>query len=176
MISKDKNFNDDKLERQTFITNTMNIINEWYKTFPTEDSVVIAINAGWGNGKSYLLNMWKKWILSSDEKPANYSVVSYNAWENDDQINAFLPLAYEIKNIEIYGDDYLLTQRIANGGKEFIKACSIALLKDGTKKIIGEETSKILIEGIDGFKEGKIESYFENYKFIKTKKKYSERP
>jgi len=168
-------FNDDKLDRKNFIINIMNIIESWDNTISNSESLVIAINSNWGSGKSYLMNMWRNWLTKQNDLNSNYAVTSFNAWEDDDYDNPFIPLTYSLRKIEICGDVDLNKKNIVESSKKFFKSCGIAIVKDGLKKFIGEETSKIISEGLDSINEVKIESFFRNYEEYLNQKKLFEK-
>lgn len=171
----DLSFNDDILERKQFVTNTMRIIDEWDKLEHENKSLVLAIDSPWGTGKSYLLNIWKNWLLSEEQADKNYAVAYYNAWEEDDSENAFVPLIYRLQQLEIYSENKKLAEVIAKKSKSFLESCAIALVKDGVKKVIGEETAKIITSGIDGAEKAKTDYFFKKYEtIIKEKNKFKE--
>lgn len=170
------NFDDDKLDRKQFVVNTMRVINEWDNLNNENKSLVLAIDSPWGTGKSYLVNMWKNWTISKENENGNYAVTYYNAWEEDDCENAFIPLLYSLQKLDVYGENEKLAKEIDEKSKAFLKACGIALLKDGVKKIIGDETANILSKGIDAADGKKVEYFFEKYEELnKEKKKFKER-
>lgn len=168
-------FDDDVLERKQFITNTMRIIDEWERFEHENESLVLAIDSPWGTGKSYLINMWKNWLLSEANGSKNYVVAYYNAWEEDDFDNAFIPLVYRLQKLDVYGGNEKLAKTIKEKSKVFLKSCGIALLKDGVKKIIGDETANIINAGIDKADGKQVKDFFEKYTdFYNEKKKFRE--
>ena len=70
--------------------------------------------------------MWKNWLASDENKDKKYCTVYYNAWENDDCENAFIPLIYEFD--KVYSDER--NDKFLNNVKvkyeAFIKLCGIA--------------------------------------------------
>ena len=92
---------EDKLNRQDFINFMKNLIqnSDNYKRNNDSDSYVIALDSGWGTGKSFFIELLKKDI---EENEDNIKVVKYNAWENDYCDNAFNPLFYDILNNNIF--------------------------------------------------------------------------
>lgn len=175
MEYEDLSFDDDALDRKQFVINTMRIIEEWDKLKHENKSLVLAIDSPWGTGKSYLLNMWKNWLLSEEQADKNYAVAYYNAWEEDDSENAFIPLVFKLQQLEIYGKNKELAEVIAKKSKVFLESCAIALVKDGVKKVIGEETAKIITSGIDGAEKAKTDYFFKKYETMrKEKNKFKE--
>lgn len=167
------NFDDDLLERKTFVKNLMQVINEWDQLTHENDALVISVDATWGAGKSYLLNMWKNWLISEENSGENYGVAYYNAWENDDCDNAFIPLVYKLQQMDVYKENISLADNVKLRSGSFLKSCGVALLKDGIKKAIGEETANLIGAGIDGAVESNVESFFEQYsKYIDEKERF----
>lgn len=168
--------NDDALDRKKFVENIMNVIKNWNHVKHENDSLVISLDAPWGSGKSYLINMWKNWLLSEENADKNYYITYYNAWENDDNDSAFIPLVYKIQDLEVYKGNYDYVKNIEKITTNFLKSCGVALLKDGVKKYIGESTADILCKGMDGAAATKkIEDFFTKYKtYIDEKDKFRE--
>lgn len=172
------NFENDKLNRKQFVKNIMNIVDNWDSDILENKSLVIAIDSAWGSGKSYLLNMWRNWLLSNDNEEKNYAVAYYNAWESDDSKNAFIPLTYSLLDLKGKQTSDILKDK----SKVFIKSFGMALLKDGINKFIGEETCKILndinIEGniseaIDEAMSEKGSDFYNKYEaYIKQKENF----
>ncbi|MFA0815312.1 MAG: P-loop NTPase fold protein [Anaerofustis sp.] len=178
MDYSDRKFDDvnDKLGRKQFAVNLMNIVNQWNVTEHESDSLVFSIDASWGAGKSCFLHMWKNMLLSNEYEDKNYAVAFYNAWENDDSENAFIPLLYALKEI----DSQSQKEELKGKAAAFLKTCGIALLKDGIKKLIGTEISEIVSKLIDAGGEGlkeslnkKSESFFNEYDgYVKMKQEF----
>ena len=164
---------DDLLNRKVFVKNLMQVINEWNQHKHENDSLVISVDASWGSGKSYLLNMWKNWLISEENFNKDYFVSYYNAWENDDFNDAFIPLIYKLQEMDVYKKDNILLENLKQRSISFLKSCGVAILKDGIKKTIGNETADLICDGIDGAADKEVESYFEQYrKFIDEKEKF----
>lgn len=164
---------DDLLNRKSFVKNLMQVINEWNQLKHENDSLVISIDSPWGSGKSYLLNMWKNWLISKENSDKKYAVTYYNAWDNDDSDNAFIPLVYKLQQMDVYKENISLLDNVKLRSKDFLKSCAVALIKDGIKKVIGEETASLIGEGIDDASETKIENFFKQYsKYIEEKEKF----
>ena len=149
------------------------MINEWNGFKRENESLVISIDAPWGSGKSYLLSMWNNWLLSSENSNSNYATIYYNAWENDDFENAFIPLVYALSQIEVNQSNESMQDIIKQKTKTFVKSCAFAILKDGVTKLIGKETADIINKGLDIISEDKIESIFDKFKeYSKEKTKF----
>jgi predicted KAP-like P-loop ATPase len=164
---------DDQLNRKAFVKNLMQVINEWNYLKKENDSLVISVDAPWGSGKSYLLNMWKNWLISEENCDKEFAVAYYNAWENDDCDNAFIPLVYKLQQMDVYRENITLIENMKQRSKGFLKSCAVALLKDGIKKAIGDETASLIGEGINGATEKEVENFFELYnKYIEEKENF----
>lgn len=166
--------NDDKFKRKQFVMNIMNLVDNWNIAKKESDSLVMALDSPWGSGKSYLLNMWRNWLLSEDNKDKNYYVSYYNAWENDDCDNAFIPLVYKLQQMDVHETSIEIKESLIEKGKEFAKACGVALIKDTIKKMIGEETADILSQSFDATLNESAEKFFDEYKkFMKVKEDFT---
>lgn len=92
---------DDLLERnEPFIEGIMQLI-KGDEISPSNDSTVIAIDSGWGTGKTWLMHMLQNKLKETGE----YETVFYNAWECDDWSNALIPFVAQIKDINSKKDD-----------------------------------------------------------------------
>lgn len=78
---------DDCLLRKWYGESLANLI-----TNSTNESLVISINADWGEWKSYFLNMWKKYL----ESERKLNVIYFDAFKNDFIEDPFIPLLWEI--------------------------------------------------------------------------------
>lgn len=167
-------FEDDKLERKTFVKNIMNIVDKWDGIKHENNSLVMSLDSPWGSGKSYLLNMWKNWLISNEQTKEKYYVTYYNAWENDDCDNAFIPLVYKLQEMDLYKDDNKMILNLKKRSKEFLKMCGVAILKDTIKKAIGDETSNIVMkdidDGIDNAAKKDVKDFFDKYRTYVFKK------
>lgn len=168
-------FEDDKLERKAFVKNIMNIVDKWNDIEHENNSLVMSLDSPWGSGKSYLLNMWKNWLVRDINFNQKYYVNYYNAWENDDCDNAFVPLVYKLQQMDLYEDNNKMILNLKERSKEFLKTCGVAILKDTIKKAIGNETSTIIMkgidDGIDNSSKKEVKDFFDKYRTYVSKKK-----
>ena len=65
-------FDNDLLDREEEIKNLTQIICK------VEDSLVLAINAPWGTGKTTFIKLWREYLEQKDQK-----TLYFNAWETD---------------------------------------------------------------------------------------------
>ncbi|MGG2025653.1 P-loop NTPase fold protein [Gottfriedia sp. S16(2024)] len=84
----DNPFSNDKLNREEFKNNLMNILDR------TKDNLVICLNSSWGTGKTTFIKMWKTSLCNNEE----YSTLYFNAWENDDVTDPLIPLLSLLEN------------------------------------------------------------------------------
>lgn len=141
---------EDKLNRQDFINFMKNLIknSDNYKRNSDSDSYVIALDSGWGTGKSFFIELLKKDI---EENEDNIKVVKYNAWENDYCDNAFNPLFYDILNNNIFDSttDKKNIEALGAAVKSIIKAFG----KDVISKTIGlDNTTEAVINTLADIK------------------------
>lgn len=156
---------DDLLLRKNDANHIMEIINVLEKYDRNNLSFSIAINAKWGDGKTFFVNMWKNWLEESNQ---NYTVIYYNAWEYDDSESSLLPLLYKIISLTNRREDEKFIEQV----KIFLKACGYATIKFGINKLVGENlgVSNILTEGIDNLSNEKVMNVFEEYNEYYNKK------
>lgn len=141
---------EDKLNRQDFINFMKNLIknSDNYKRNSDSDSYVIALDSGWGTGKSFFIELLKKDI---EENEDNIKVVKYNAWENDYCDNAFNPLFYDILNKNIVDSitEKKNIEALGTAAKSIIKAFG----KDVISKTIGlDNTTEAVINTLADIK------------------------
>lgn len=87
IIPKDDPFLNDSLNRKDSAETLTNFV------LSANDSMVICIDAPWGQGKTTFLRMWEQ-HLKNDEIPTIY----FNAWENDFSDDALTSLIGEISS------------------------------------------------------------------------------
>jgi hypothetical protein len=167
--------NDDKLGREDFARNLTNLITQ--KSSTETESLVIALDSAWGTGKTRFLHMWKN--LLRDEAGKNdipkVNVLYYNAWENDDCDDAFLPLLYRLSELKVYGPDGNEEELKAKAIK-FAKGVGIGLANAGIE-IFGGPAAKCIqaaiSKGKDATRTAKDPEFFDNYTtYLKKKKEF----
>ena len=166
----------DKLERKTFAQNLTNILVRDNHS-DESNSFVIALDSAWGTGKTCFLHMWKNLLKSQSgqEDIPKLNVLYYNAWENDDWNNAFIPLVYRLRELDAFGQSEKDIETLKQKAIGFAKGCGKQLLKDGAKKLIGENFADYIIdaftEGIESASKTTPELFFENYETYLDEKK-----
>ena len=164
---------DDRLGREVDVKSIMRIIATFDKRIGSEKAISIAINAKWGEGKSYFVNMWKNW-LDEGELFKKFKVIYYNTWEYDDCETPLLPLMYKVISITSDEGDEKFIER----AKLFLKACGWSVLKKGVNKLLGdnEDLASVLNDGIDNISEIDVKNYFDEYgQYYNSRKVFSEK-
>lgn len=155
MITK-YTFEQDQLNRKNIAEDIEKYIGIIQDKNP-EHAVSFALNARWGEGKTYFISMWKHQIEEQKRDIAVY----YNAWENDDCDSAILPLLYNIISIEEDKESENFVKHV----KFFMKTLGINTLKFGAGKILGnyEEVANIISNSIEDTKNQSIKTVFLEY-------------
>lgn len=107
-------FENDKLERKDYADILTQMIDkpEKYKRNSDSDSFTMAIDSGWGTGKTEFLKMWEEELKQQNK----YIVIKYNSWENDFAEEPLQSIIYTILSDDIFDKQ----NDIANG-KEALK-------------------------------------------------------
>lgn len=150
MIKEVKFENDDLLNRKIYGKNLLTIIKNCH-TFPKSNdnnSYVIGLDAGWGYGKTYFINMLMDYI--NEECKQEISTIYYDAWENDFWNNAFEPFFATLIKSET------LSRYVEK--KDIIE--------------LGKSAAQIVTLGIKGFVLKKIENTFDTDTFNEILNKY----
>lgn len=74
----------DKIGRQGLVNKIKYFIDM------SNNSSCIALNGGWGSGKSYVINM----LQNEFEKSAEYVVINYDAWKNNFYSDPLIAILY----------------------------------------------------------------------------------
>ncbi len=106
------------------------------------DSKVIAINSAWGTGKTWFVHMWKNELRKNPEYHEKVIPIYYNAWENDDYGDAFIPLLAAIN--EYLPDEGNKKETYLDVAKElFVSMISGPLKKMTFDMVDGKEIKEI---------------------------------
>lgn len=84
-IDADNPFKNDALGRETNIT----VLTQFITSF--EQSIVLCIDGGWGQGKTTFIKMWQQYL-----KNLHIPTIYFNAWESDYTDDALIALIGEI--------------------------------------------------------------------------------
>ena len=135
-IPIDNPFQNDKLDRKNIAENLENIIDS------INGSVVLSIDASWGNGKTTFIKMWKQKI----DNEAKYKAIYFNAWENDDCEDPLLALINEITELlKTKEENSKIIDGIKKYGKPLLKKAIPTMLKIATSGAI--DFSEVGLQG-----------------------------
>lgn len=84
-IDADNPFKNDTLDREANIT----VLTQFITSF--EQSIVLCIDGGWGQGKTTFIKMWQQYL-----KNQHIPTIYFNAWESDYTDDALIALIGEI--------------------------------------------------------------------------------
>ena len=84
-IDADNPFKNDTLDREANIT----VLTQFITSF--EQSIVLCIDGGWGQGKTTFIKMWQQYL-----KNLHIPTIYFNAWESDYTDDALIALIGEI--------------------------------------------------------------------------------
>ena len=155
-------FEEDKLGRKKYAEFLTEIISnpEKYKRKSDSDSFSIAIDSGWGTGKTTFIEMWTNELENIKDENENFvfNIINFNAWKNDFSQNAFASIVYSILNSDIFND--LKSQ---DGGKNALQKLAIyggklimSAVKVGIRCTAGPEFADIAGDAFDEFSENGI--------------------
>ncbi|NUF09100.1 P-loop NTPase fold protein [Snodgrassella sp. ESL0324] len=120
-IDADNPFKNDVLGREENIT----VLTQFITSF--EQSIVLCIDGGWGQGKTTFIKMWQQYL-----KKRNITTIYFNAWESDYTDDALIALIGEISLAidNLSGE----AESKAKGLLSIIKDKIRYLIKDGSSK------------------------------------------
>ena len=123
-------FKDDDIFQREQLAKQLTRLIDNRKSYGESDTLVIALDSGWGSGKTTFVSKWQN-QLSSDNQ---YRVVNYNAWNDDGFSNPLIAIMNQIcdefqddsNNVEILSKIKYCAGKIslllAKGfGKKFLK-------------------------------------------------------
>jgi len=160
-------FKDDALNREEYATVLMQFFSN------TEESLTLAINSGWGTGKTTFIIMLQQ-LLENKEFPT----ILFNAWENDYSDNALVSLIGEIisKIKEEKHNNHIMeekiTKQIVEDGAKLIKSIPHFIKLLTANQIDLKNLEKIQDEFSYSLAKNKLLEYTENKKDITQFKKH----
>jgi len=123
-----------------------------------DDSLVIALDDQWDNGKTTFLKMWENEIITNDE----FNVIYFDAFQNDYQDDAFLALSSAIyPHIEKPADKRKYLKAAGGVGKFIVKAGAKVGLRAATLGIVKDTDFDGLNDSIKESIEEPIEKLIE---------------
>lgn len=165
-------FENDKLNREKYSDFLTEIITnpEKYKRISDSKSLTIAIDSGWGTGKTTFIDMWMDKLskLKDDNEKNKYVIVKYNAWKNDFVEEPLESIVYNlVKNDSFF--DSIEEKDMDNAKKGIIRTVG-SLAKATTvliaKNKVGEDFGEFVDSALNNFKN--IKEVVENYKNSKN--------
>lgn len=148
----------DIFERKKLATQLSSIIKN-----SDDDSLVIALDDQWGNGKTTFLKMWENEIITNDE----FNVIYFDAFQNDYQDDAFLALSSAIyPHIKNPADKRKFLKAAGGVGKFIVKAgakvglraATLGLVKDTDFEGLNDTLKESIEEPIEKLIEKKLKS------------------
>ncbi|WP_370580643.1 P-loop NTPase fold protein [Snodgrassella alvi] len=162
-IDADNPFKNDALNREANLT----VLTQFITSF--EQSIVLCIDGGWGQGKTTFIKMWQQYL-----KNQHIATIYFNAWESDYTDDALIALIGEIslsiKELEIQDKTKVekLIAPICKYAANFAKAVapSVANLSinaitggltntDGLSKTLGALGESLVKEQIKKYEESR---------------------
>ena len=138
-----------------------------------DDHPVIALNSGWGEGKSTFIKMWQGYV--EQERPTKLKTIYFDAFKNDYQKDPFLALAAEIytllddkdskKKIEFRNMATSAAKSLMRGAIKIGIKAATAGLADGTEAedlvrdfsaLLSEQVDEIIAEKLKNVEEDRL--------------------
>ena len=128
IVPEDDPFCNDLLDRKDSIEVLTHLLGS------IEGPCVMAVDAGWGNGKTTFRRIWSQHLRNE-----GYPVVEINAWETDFSDDPFLALATELTNSLKYQSENSTVEKIDEAKKcaaEVMRRALPGLIRIGTAGIL----------------------------------------
>lgn len=162
----------DKLNRFQYVENLSILLEN------IEDSFVLGLDAAWGYGKTFFVQMWKK-HLEENDFPALY----FNAWENDFSEDPFIAFISEISQLmkDDNEDKRKFLEKAKKLGWSITKAGIPALLKMlsygaiDTKELEDKQLEKVFSDYVSDIAKDQIQSYEDSKNALSEFKKELEK-
>lgn len=180
-------FENDKLNRKKYAEFLTEIISnpEKYKRISDSESMSMAIDSGWGTGKTTFIDMWSEELenIKNEDEKNKFAVIKYDAWKNDFSEEPLQSLIYTIVNHSIFNEQNEIDGGI-QAGKDLFKYASKIII--GATKLVtrfsagseigdaaGDMVETLLNEGTGGIKkiledkkkkDPKYENFYLEYK------------
>lgn len=147
-ISEDDGFSSgvDIFNRKPFGETLLNLIQN------TEDELVLAIDAPWGEGKSTFIRMWQGLL-----KEKNVPHVYFDAFENDYQADPFLAISSQIYSL-IDEDDEENHKEFKEKATSALKVVGRAGLRIGIKALTAGVLDETVLEDTGNIKDASKEA------------------
>lgn len=135
-IDEQQPFLNCKLEREQYAEILTDIVDMHAEGF------VLAIDNGWGTGKTTFIKMWRQHLNNQ-----SFKTVYFNAWENDFDLNPIVAILAELKTLvgkptkKVFDD-------LTKNGSTLVKAVLPAIAKAVTKRYFDADEVSNAIEGV----------------------------
>jgi len=151
----------DKLGRKKYSDQLTKIIED-SALYTTNASLVIALDSVWGTGKTTFVEMW-----ANELSDADFEVIMYNAWENDDWNDPLIPVVNSL--LYKYSKKNDLVQELKHKSISLAAYIGKNIVSQLVKNKVGVDV-KELKEELDTKAETEINIFneFEAYKKIKS--------
>ena len=175
-VSSDDGFKSeiDIFRRRPFGESLLNLINN------TDDELVLALDAPWGEGKSTFIKMWRG-LLNQEKFPCVY----FDAFENDYQSDPFLAISSQIYQL-IDKEDEETHKEFKDKATSALKVVGKAGLRIGIKALTAgvldetvlddtgniKDASKEASDMVEGFISNQLTKAEEDRKSLSTFKEY----
>lgn len=129
-----------------------------------DDGLVIALNGGWGEGKSTFIQMWRGHVTNREKNPLR--IIYFDAFKNDFQKDPFLAIASEIyeslpqkQKVKLKSSILKTGKAIARGGlKLSLRVGTAGILDGGEVDVAEKEASKIFGNQIESLIDDRLKS------------------
>jgi nucleoside-triphosphatase THEP1 len=147
-----------KLAREPYARVLTEIVNTY------ADGFVLAINNGWGAGKTTFVKMWQQQL-----KNEGFQTIYFNAWENDFDSNPLVAIISELESLTNDKKDKVFKSVIEKGGVLF-KHITPVLAKSLIKKYV-VDLEDITIDTFENTTKASAEILEDEIKEYSSKKK-----
>ena len=112
----------------------------------SEDEIVVALDAPWGEGKSTFAKMWQGYVESQREN--SFKTVYFDAFANDYQKDPFLALAAEIYEL-LKDEDQEKKEEFTKKASDAIKSMTRGAIKIGVKAVTGGFIEGTVVDAVE---------------------------
>jgi hypothetical protein len=153
-IPQENIFKNDKLNRKQTIVNLSEFIID------SNDSLTLAINAKWGDGKTTFVKLWQEYLNKKEIKS-----IYFNAWQYDYSNEPLIVLLGELNQyiLDNYHDDNVVEKldKVKEFGVKIIKKALPAFAKGATAGVL--EIDKGFESAIGALSEESVKTLIDEY-------------
>lgn len=150
----------------------------------SSDNPVIALDSGWGEGKSIFIQMWRGYL--SHHREEKIKSIYFDAFENDYQKDPFMTLASEIYQLIEPSDEESkkeFREQASNAIKSFargaikigVKAATAGVLDGGVLDSVEKEVSNLAADQLDNLIKDKFANSEKDKLALKHFREYLEK-